>query len=144
MGYLDAQCLLSDAQAFTATAVSTNTYDTLLSTNDIAVGVPICVEFNIDVAADFTTGNETYQFDLISSASANLGTPTVLSSRIIVATTLVAGFSFYMTVPQKTQRYLGWQLTAGGTTPTITVTANLKPVSMTTTLKYLPVGGTIS
>jgi hypothetical protein len=141
---MDAQCLLSDAQAFTATAVSTNTYDTDSATNDIAIGVPLVVEFSVDVAADFTTGNETYQFDLISSAAANLGTPTVLASKILTAATLVAGYVFYMTIPSKAQRYLGWQLTAGGTTPTITVTASIKPLEMTSTLKYYPDNITIS
>jgi hypothetical protein len=145
MGYVDAQALLSDAQAFTATAVSTNTYDTLSATNDIGVGEPLGIEFSVDVAADFTTGNETYQFDIISSAAANLGTPTVLASRAIVAGTLVAGFKFFMQVPPgKTQRYLGWQLTAGGTTPLITVTASIKPISMMETLKYYPKNYTIS
>jgi hypothetical protein len=144
MGYVDAQGLLSDAQAFTATAVSTNTYDTLSATNDIGVGEPICIEFNVDVAADFTTGNETYQFDVISSAAANLGSPTVLVSRILTAATLVAGYSFFITIPSKAQRYVGWQLTAGGTTPTITVTANIKSVEEVQALKYYPKNYTIS
>lgn len=135
---MDAQTLLSDAQALTVTAVSTNTYDTGLATTDISVGEPVVVEFAIDVAADGTTTDETYVFNVISSAAANLGTPTVLVSRTLGFATLVAGYSFYITIPSKTQRYLGVSYTLGGTTPSVTVTASIKPVRMTSTLRYYP------
>lgn len=144
MGYVDAQCLFSDAQAFTGSAVSTNTYDTQSATNDVGIGEPLAYEISIDVAADFTTGDETYTFNIISSAAANLSSPTVLNSRAILATTLLAGFKFFIVLPSKVQRYIGWSLTAAGTTPTITVTASVKPVSMMETLKFYPKNYTIS
>jgi hypothetical protein len=91
-------------------------------------------------------GDETYTFNVISSASANLGTPTVLNTIAAIArATLVAGYKFFMHVPAgKTQRYLGISLTMGGTTPLITVTASIKPMSMMETLKYYPKNYTIS
>lgn len=144
MGYVDAQCLLDDAHAYTASAVSTNTYDTQSATNDIGIGEPLTVEINVDVAADATTGDETYAFNVISSAASNLGTPTVLNTITIPRATLVAGYKFYMDIPSKTQRYLGISTTMGGTTPLITITASIKPRKFREDLKYYPKNYTIS
>lgn len=142
MGYVDAQALLDDAHAYSATAVSTNTYDTQSATNDVGVGEPLVCEINVDVAAAGTT--PTFTFDVISSAAANLGTPTVLASVTPAAATLVAGYKFYIEIPSKAQRYLGLRLTLGGTTPTITITASIKPRKMREDLKYYPKNYTIS
>lgn len=142
---IDAQCFLSDAQAITADAASTNTYDTKSATNDIGVGTPLVVEFTVDVAADGTTTDETYEFQVISSAAANLGSPTILAQRTIGYATLVAGYSFWIEIPGgKVQRYLGAYYNVGGTTPTITVSASIKPRAMTQTLKYYPDAITVS
>lgn len=129
--YVDGQTLLSDAQAFVATAVSTNTYDSGAAGNDITEGEPLGIAVTVDVAADATTGNETYQFDAVEDSDAALGSPTVLASRIILAAALTAGSKHVIPIPQgsKTERYLGLQLTLGGTTPTITITAFIAPLS---------------
>lgn len=144
MGYVDSQTLLDDAHAYSASAVSTNTYDTKSATNDIGVGEPLVVEISVDVAADATTGDETYAFNVISSASANLGSPTVLNTITIARATLVAGYKFYMGIPAKTQRYLGLSTTLGGTTPTITITASIKAAKFKDELRYYPVGYSVS
>lgn len=129
---LDAQTLLSDAQAITVDAVSTNTYDSGAAGNDISVGEPLCMAFTVDVAADGTTTDETYEFQVIQSAAAALTSPDVLCLRAIGYATLVAGFKFYLPIPpgSKTKRYLGVNYNVGGTTPTITVTAAILPLSM--------------
>jgi hypothetical protein len=128
---IDAQCLLSDAQAFTGTAVSNNTYDSGAAGNDITEGEPLGIGITVDVAADATTGNETYQFDIIEDDDAALGSPVVLASRVILAADLVAGSRHILPIPpgSKRLRYLGLQLTLGGTTPTITITAFIAPLS---------------
>lgn len=144
MGYVDAQALLSDAQALAATGVSTNTYDTLAATTDLYPGVPLVAEISVDVAADAGNGDETYSFSVISSAAANLGAPTTLNTIAVPRATLVAGYKFYIEIPSKTQRYLGLNYTLGGTTPSITVTASIKPRSMAEILKYYPKNYTIS
>lgn len=141
---MDAQTLLSDAQAVTADAASTNTYDTDSATNDVGIGEPLVVEFSIDTAADITTGDETYEFQVISSASENLSSPTILAQRTIAAATLVAGYKFWLAIPTKAQRYLGAYYNVGGTTPSVTVTASIKPLSMTDAQKYYPDNITIS
>ena len=130
---LDALLLLSDAQAVTATAFSTNTIDLGNPTvkNAIGSGEPLVVSFQVDVAADHTTGDETYEFEVVQSANANLSSPDVIGRLAIVATDprLLAGGKFAVEVPSgyPTKRYLGAQYVTGGTTPTVTVTASLQP-----------------
>ena len=125
----DALGLFSNAQALTATAFCTDKIDLTATTpqRDLGDGEPLTICIGVDVAADFTTGNETYQFDFVQSANADLSSPTVLQSRIIVATLLTLGSLHYLDVPAGsiTARYIGVQYTLGGTTPTITVTAYL-------------------
>lgn len=131
---LDALDQLSNAQAITADAVSTNTKDfgNVTPKNDPFSGEPLAIVFTVDVAADFTTGDETYAFEAIVSASANLGTPTVLARRVIAASLLTAGSVHVLTVPPVEAtamlRYFGANYDVGGTTPTITVTAHLVPL----------------
>ena len=75
----DAQLLFSDQQADVrnaATYVSTNTVD-LGVARDIGNGQTLYVDFIVD---DAFTGGTSVQFQVISSAAANLGTPTVLAT----------------------------------------------------------------
>lgn len=135
--FLDALLLVSDAQAVSADAVSTNTIDLGNPTvkNRIGTGEPVAFLITVDVSADGTTGDETYAFEVISSASSNLSSPTVLNRRAFTAgqhTQLTAGTRLLLDVPggTPTQRFLGLNYDVGGTTPTITVTAALMPRSM--------------
>lgn len=145
----DAQTLLSDAQALTATAVSTNTYDTGAAGNEIIAGEPLCIVFTVDVAADTASGDETYQFQAIQSANANLSSQDVLvqtDTSFITRATLIAGYKLVLAIPPglKTKRYLGARYVLGGTTPTLTVTAALVPLNMVEVQKSYPKGYTIS
>src|SRR5581483_4988378 len=100
--YLDRLGLFSDAQALTASALSTNVVDftNVTPKRQVGAGKPLWVIFSIGVAADFTTGDETYQFDLYTSAAANMSSPVNLGSRAIVASALTAGALIAMAVPQ--------------------------------------------
>jgi len=130
----DALLQLSAAQAVTATAVSTNTID--LSVNrDVGAGEDIYAVFGVDVSAA-AAGLATVNFEVISSASANLAAPTVIaSSGAIPKADLVAGRApISIPIPQSAltslpigQRYLGVRytvttgpLTAGSFTANIT------------------------
>jgi Bbp16 len=136
---VDALLLLSDAQAVSATGFSTNTIDLSLPTvaRDIAVGESMEVNFQVDVAADTASGDETYTFQFVQSANANLSSPDVLAQTAIARATLVAGFTFTLPLPENVinKRYIGVQYTLGGTTPSITVTAMLQPQSMSSLAK---------
>lgn len=126
--FVDAQQLLSDAQALTATVVSTNIID-LGSDRDIGIGEPLSVVVNVDVAADATTGDETYQFDLQTDDNSGFSSATVLLSRVIGRTLLTAGSRHVIPVPadKSAERFLRLNYVLGGTTPTITVTSHLQP-----------------
>jgi hypothetical protein len=132
---VDAQCVLCDAQALTVDACSTNTYDTGAAGNSLEVGEPMCIACVVDVAADHTTGDETYEFQVIQSANADLSSPDILSktdSTFLDYAKLTAGARFYLPIPpgMKTKRYIGLYFNGGGTTPTITLTAFIQPLSM--------------
>jgi hypothetical protein len=124
MSLVDARLELSSAQALTATADSTNVIDFTQTARQVGAGRPMYVHFNVTVAADFTSGDETYTFAVATGAATSLGTQ--LASRAIVAGTLVAGYNFSMAVPMEgALRYVGVEYTLAGTSPTITVDAYL-------------------
>lgn len=141
---LDSQLLFSDAQAITADAVGTNVID-LSQDRALGIGEPMAVLFSVDVAADQTTGDEDYTFEVEYASNAaqttgrqligrrvfESGTPTAPAQD---ADLLVAGFQFYITIPptdlSESERFLGIRYDVTGTTPTITVTAALIPLSM--------------
>lgn len=139
--YIDKLGLFSDAQALTASANGTNVVDFTLVTpkRQVGAGKQLWVLFSIGVAADFTTGDETYQFEIITSAAANLGSPVTLVSRAVVATLLPAGALVAITVPQDGMlEFMGVHYTLAGTTPTVTVTAWLTDESPPEHSVYAP------
>lgn len=74
----DALLLLAAAQVVTASAVSTNTID-LGVARDVGPGEPLYAVITVDEAAA-ASGSATVDFQLVSSAAANLGSATVLGS----------------------------------------------------------------
>lgn len=147
--FVDALGLLSDAQALTATANSTNTIDFGSVTRDPFAGEPMAVALGVDVVADFTTGNETYVVEAVISAAAALTSPIGLGAVTIAAGRLVAGamftFPLMPVVPLSSMlRYFGLVYTLGGTTPTITVTAWLTAQSMIDRYRQYAKGYTVS
>lgn len=132
--FLDALLLLSDAQAISADAYSTNTIDLGNSTvkRRIGTGEPMALAIQVDVAADHTDGDETYAFQLLQSANADLSSGDIIELRTISYADLTAGKILYLNLPpgQPTKRYIGLYIDVGGTTPTITLTAWLTPLSM--------------
>jgi hypothetical protein len=124
MSLVDARLECSDAQALTASADSTNVIDLTGTALQVGAGQPLYMHFNVTVAADFTTGDETYSFGVATGAATSLGT--VLASRAIVAGTLVAGYNFSIAVPSTgVLRYIGAEYVLAGTSPSVTVDAYL-------------------
>lgn len=125
--FLDALLLVSDAQAVTADAVSTNTIDLGDVTPKRQIGDGEAMGFGVavDVAADFTTGDETYIFEVIQSANANLSSADIIASYTRTAAQLTAGSLHFLPIPPgwPTKRYIGLSYNVGGTTPTATFTA---------------------
>ncbi len=155
---LDSQLLYSDAQALTASAVGTNVID-LSVDRSIGNGEPLAVLFSVGVAADQTSGDEDYTFDVEYASNAAQSTGRQLIGRRVFesgtpaapaqdADLLVAGFTFYIPIPPTTlaesEQFLGIRYTLAGTTPTITMTAALQPMSMIDAYNSYPDGFTIS
>lgn len=155
---LDAQLQFSNAQALTATAVATNVID-LGADRSIGSGEPMAVMFTVVVAADQTTGDEDYTFELEYSSDAAQTTEVQQHGRLkfesgtpdapfLDADLLVAGFKFCIPLApaalSQTGRYLGVRYTLAGTTPTITVSAHLVPMSFVQQNNVFADGITIS
>jgi len=117
---------VSTDQALTTTAVSTDTIDLSIA-RDIGEGEALYMNFAVTAAL---TGGTSVKFEVISSAAANLGSPTVIgSSDAIVTADLVAGKNVAVRInPQIAstgQRYLGARYTISGTYSAGTVTADV-------------------
>lgn len=131
--FRDALTRLSDSQALNGagTVVSTNTIDLGNPTvkNRVGSGTPLVLAFTVMVAADAADGDETYTFEAISSAAANLGTPTIIAQLAIARALLVAGYKFAIEIPSDRPqlRYVGAQYILGGTTPSITISCDVLP-----------------
>ncbi len=140
---LDAQLQFSDSQAVTADAVGTNVID-LVTARSIGNGEPMGVVFIVEVAADQTSGDEDYTFDVEYASNAAQSTGRQLIGRRVFesgtptapaqdADLLVAGYSFVIPIPAATLdddgQYLGIRYDVTGTTPTITCSAYLAPLS---------------
>jgi len=141
---LDGYLKFSDSQAITADAVGTNVID-LSVARSIGNGEPLGMVFVVEVAADQTTGDEDYTFDVEYASDAAQTTARQLIGRRVFesgtptapaqdADLLVAGYSFVIPIPPATLgddgRYLGIRYDVAGTTPTITCSAYLMPMSM--------------
>jgi len=146
--FLDALGLVSNAQALAASAVCTDKVDlgAVTPRRRIQDGEPVGFGLVVDVAADFTTGDETYQINVVTDEDAALGSPTVLSSTVLTAAQLVAGARFFLPFPVGValERYVGLTYTLAGTTPTVTVTAWLTAQSTFDKLMIYAKGYTIS
>lgn len=142
--YVDGDLLLSNAQAVTTTAATTN-YLPLGGAFFIGRGEPVAMVVTVDVAADFTTGNETYAFSIETDDNTSFSSATTLASRTIAAGSLTAGSLHVVPFPYTNERYIQGRITTGGTTPTITVTIDIKPMSMIDSSgAYYPSGFTIT
>ena len=132
--YVDALGLVSDAQAFTATGVSTSSIDLgdVTPKREVGTGEDLGFGLIVDVAADFTTTDETYQINVVSDTVAALSSPTIVTEAIRTNTQLAAGEMHFFSIPPgfPKERFIGLQLVLGGTTPSVTVTAWLTTRSL--------------
>jgi hypothetical protein len=133
---LDKFLRLSEAQAVTGTTpvVSQNTLDlgNVAPKRDLGTGERMVALVHVGVALAGTS--PTFLAELISSASADLSSPTVLGSTgtISGAANAPAGAQFEIPIPSGriAQRYLGLRYTLGGTSPTVTVSAEIQPARL--------------
>lgn len=114
--YVDAQNRPSNNQALagTGTIVSTDSVDTLVSNDSPGRSMNMRAKSVLTTAL---TGATSVQAQLISSASANLSSPTVLASGPVVplASATLGADLLDVPLPDSNQRYLGFQYVVAGT-----------------------------
>ena len=147
---LDAQLQFSSAQALTATANSTNLIDLGIGVQNLTTnlfdGEPMAVFLQVGVAADHTTGDETYAVAIQCDDNTAFSSATALVSQTILFSALTAGAVVVVPIPVgvAVERYLGLRYTLGGTTPSVTLSAYLQPLSMINKYKQYADNITIS
>lgn len=125
MSYIDQNLVMSDAQAVTATAVSTKSIDTATALRNIGSGEPI--EVLVAVGTAFTaSGSATMTIALQDSAD-NSSFADVLVGPAIAVASMVAGYeAFRVRLPATLRRYIALNytvatgpMTAGALTATL-------------------------
>lgn len=135
--FVDSKLEMSDAQALTATAVSTNVIPV---SGNIGPGEPMAVAVTVNVAADTTDANETYQFVLQTATDAAFTTPVnLIATEAFDGSTLLEGKTFMVPLGSNNLAFLRMNYVLGGTTPSITVDAHLQPQSMIDNKSDLPI-----
>jgi hypothetical protein len=100
----DKECLLSDAQAITVTADSTNVYDARADNAEVGLGEPIVVHFVVTEA--FTAdGAGTLTVTISTSNDNSSYTAIGNSSGAIGKATLALGYTFSISVPAGGDQY---------------------------------------
>ena len=117
---------VSEDQAVTSTAVSTSSID-LVVARDMGEGTALYMNFALTEA--FANGTS-ITFEIITSASDNLGSPTVIGSSATIATAaLTLGKNIVVrlnpSIAGKGQRYLGARYTVVGTMNAGKITADV-------------------
>lgn len=112
MALIDVQALFSDKQVVTATAVSSNSYDTLATRRNLGrMGERVRITTDAAAAA---AGAATVTFDLIQADDSALTTNvTVLASTGAIgkAALTLGSAPFDIAIPDTTQRYVGVRYT---------------------------------
>ena len=141
--YVDKLLKLSDAQALTATAVSTNVID-LSSDRDIGIGEPMGLVVTVGVAADYTSSDETYKFTLQTATDAAFSSAvTVFETAALAGNTLPAGAKVVIPLGHENLQFLRVNYTLAGTSPSATVDAFITPLSAIDGNAYYASGYTV-
>lgn len=123
---VDAQLMFSEAQALTATAVSTNIID-LKKDVDIGLTRELFIAVVVGVAADYTSANETYAINIQTDDNASFSSASTIGETVNLDTAAkrAAGYVALLKVPTENEQYLRLNYTLGGTTPSVTLSAYL-------------------
>lgn len=140
----DQKEILSDAQALTVSAASTNYIDFGKDRN-IGMGEPMAIVILVKVAADGTTTDETYKFGIQTDDNSGFTSPAVVDERTIPYAQLTLNSQHVLPIAPdlRMERYLRLYATLGGTTPSITITAALMPMSDINQTAVYPSGYTV-
>ena len=137
---------VSDAQAFSADAGSTNCIDLLVTGRKLGSGEGLAFVLFVDVAADGTTTDETYSFNVQTDDNAAFSSATTLGTNVRTYGNLTVNSQhvFYIDPSWVFERYTRIFFDGGGTTPTITGTIALMPLNAVKKLTLYPNNYTIT
>lgn len=133
---LDALNALSNSQALTVTAASTDTID-LGVERQLGSGEPMAVMVTVGVAMGGTS--PTLQVNVQSDDNTGFSSAAVVAASASFSS-LPAGSKIVIPIPPNTntERYLRLNYTLGGTSPTVTVSAHLIPLSHVESYRAYP------
>lgn len=136
--FIDKENQVSNAQAVTADAGSTDVIDLTATASRPFEGEPLVAVVIPTVAADFTTGDETYTFVVQTDDNSSFSSAATAATRTIAASALTVGSIHTIPVPGEValERYMRLYYDVGGTTPSITVTAFIVPQSFVSKIRY--------
>lgn len=138
MNIYDIENQLSVAQAFTTTAVTTNSYAKQSAAQDLSIGIMMSLLFIITTAAGTGT---TVTFDAGQADSADLATNfTVLATSTALAAACSVGARFEVPYPKgsMSQLYLGGRVGCSGGTATVSADVFLVPTDNIAKFKSFP------
>lgn len=121
--------LYSDGQNLTSTGASTNVLDHKVAIRNLGIGRPLALVITVQ-AIDASSADETYVAQLQTDDSAGFGSPTSWEPSITIPRASAVGTKFVraITPDALSERYSRVNFTLGGTTPSITIVAELKPM----------------
>lgn len=137
---IDSFVQLSSAQALTATAASED-YISLQNPRDIGMGEPMALVVNWRVAAGGTSPTFSVAVQVDDNTGFSSATTVVTSKTLSGTTAMPAGAQLVVPLPSLSEilttspsaaenTYLRANYTLGGTSPTMTIDAQIMPVSM--------------
>lgn len=141
---IDAQLLLCSAQALDADAALTNIID-LGEAKRLGAGRPLSVFINVDVAADHTSGTETFAWIIQTDGDVAFGSATDLGETTILYSALTINTLHEIPIPAhwEFEQYMRVYFNGGSTTPTITITAWVGETGSLPAIKHYPNGAAI-
>lgn len=124
MAMIDKLLIFGTAVALSSDAYLTDQID-LKAAGLLGSGKALQVVINVDVAADYTSSNETYEFQVHTDGDEAMGSATTIASKTITAAALAVNTQHVIDIPEDvaTEQYLALYFNGGGTTPTVTITA---------------------
>lgn len=143
MTVLDKNLQFSDSQALTVDADSTNYYDAS-SDRDIGVGEPMAVVVYAETAFGGTTPTIAVSVETDDNTSFTSGTVITTSQVYTPATLTAADDKIVIPLPMNNERYIQLNYDMEGTSPTLTVSAYLMPLSLVRNDRTYPNNYTIS
>lgn len=143
---LDHSLVASDAQAVSADAGSTNVLDLSVTGRRLGAGEPMAFVVFVDVAADAANADETYEFEIQTDDNDSFSSATDLGATLISRTLLTAGSKHTLIIDPSWvfERYARVRYDVGGTTPSITCTVALMPLSTVEKVTVYPNDYTIT